>query len=370
MSYPIIEDESLIEYVNRMIEHAIQQAASDIHIEPNSTYCRIRHRRDGLLYEIAQIKLELAARMIMRLKVMAKLDITEQRIPQDGRLQLFGIDIRINTCPLLQGEKIVLRILDHQNALLQIHSLGFNTEQMQLFIDHITKPHGLILVTGPTGCGKSMTLYAALNHLNTTERNIITAEDPVEIQLTGINQVNIQPKLGLDYATLLRTFLRQDPDIIMIGEIRDAETARISMQAATTGHLVLTTLHTNSALETLSRLESLGLTHYHIAHSLSLIIAQRLVRKLCNQCKKPDPRSDDILKNLAINLKPPSTLFQATGCKYCLHGYIGRIAIYEMLPITDALATIQPLTSLQQSGIEKVLDGSTSLTELNRVLFA
>lgn len=371
------DDEPLIQYVNQTIEHAIKEQASDIHIEPYQHYCRIRYRRDGMLYEIAQIPLDLASQFILRLKIMARLDISEQRFPQDGRFQYSNIDIRMNTCPTLYGEKVVLRLLSDQYFSLNLDALGFNLTQKQLFLNHIAKPHGMILVTGPTGSGKTTTLYAALNHLNTTEKNISTVEDPIEIQCNGINQVAIQPKIGLHYATILRTFLRQDPDIIMIGEIRDSETANIALQAAETGHLVLSTLHTNSAIETLFRLQSMGIEPYKMASSLSLIIAQRLLRKLCVHCKQPEQDSARILTNLHIDPSLTTTLFRAIGCKYCLNGYQGRIAVYEMLAntrdLTDAIfheRSIQHhFQTLHQSGIEKVLDGTISLTELNRVLF-
>lgn len=376
------DDQPLIHYVNQLIKFAIQQSASDVHIEPYQQYCRIRYRCDGILFEMTQVSLELASRISMRLKIIANLDIAERRLPQDGRFKLYDIDIRINTCPTLHGEKIVLRLLNHQPSSLTINTLGFNAEQNEIFLRRLNQPHGMILVTGPTGSGKTTTLYTALHYLNSSERNISTIEDPIEIQLNGINQVNLQPKIGLDYLTTLRSFLRQDPDIIMLGEIRDADVADIAIQAAQTGHLILSTLHTNSAVESLVRLQSMGIAHYKIAGSLSLVIAQRLLRKLCNHCKTIDPHSEKILKNLNCPAEIP--LFQANGCQQCLNGYQGRMAIYEMLEIThdiaeailsnqvhffDQFAKRQGMKTLHQAGIEKVLLGLTSLTELNRVLF-
>lgn len=352
-------DEPLIQFVDQLIRHALEQQASDIHIEPYESVCRVRYRQDGLLYEITEIPTHLATRLVTRLKVMAKLDISERRLPQDGRFQLHHIDIRINTCPILFGEKIVLRLLDIKKVSLSIKKLGFTEQQKSLFLDKISQPQGLILVTGPTGSGKTMTLYSALNFLNKTEKNISTVEDPVEIQLKGINQVNINPKINLHFATALRTFLRQDPDIIMVGEIRDTETAEIAIQAAQTGHLVLSTLHTNNAIEAITRLQSMGIAPYNIASSISLIIAQRLIRKLCDKCK-------------------------AIGCPHCLHGYQGRTGIYEFLPITPSIAESitsnataatlkecakqQGFLTLREIGIEKVKQGITCFAEINRVI--
>lgn len=363
-------DEPLIKFVDYVIKHAIQQNASDIHIELYADYCRIRYRRDGLLYEITRIPLELAIRFMTRLKVIAKLNISERRLPQDGRFHLHGIDIRINTCPTLFGEKIVLRLLHANQLTLDLNDLGFSDTQKKLFLTQISKPNGLILVTGPTGCGKTVTLYSALSYLNQIDKNISTVEDPIEIQLNGINQVSIQPKIGLDFATVLRSLLRQDPDIIMIGEIRDKETAEIAVQAAHTGHLVLSTLHTNNAIEAITRLTSMGINPYNIISSISLIIAQRLVRKLCNNCKIPQ---EDI-----------GTVYRASHCKQCLQGYKGRTGIYEFLPFTDEIKEvilsgekymkIKSMTQkngchlLYDSGKAKVFSGITSWMEINRVL--
>jgi type IV pilus assembly protein PilB len=357
---PVNYDEPLIKFVDELLQHAIQQATSDIHIEPYETSCRIRYRQDGLLREITEIPIQLASRLVTRLKVMAKLDITERRLPQDGRIQRNGIDIRFNSCPTLFGEKMVLRLLDASKVSLDIDSLGLNDLQKQIFLQKISQPQGLILVTGPTGSGKTVTLYSALNYLNQPEKNILTVENPVEIQLKGINQVNINPKIGLDFSNTLRTFLRQDPDIIMVGEIRDQETAAIAIQAAQTGHLVFATLHTNHALETLNRLQSMGIAPHQLASSISLIIAQRLVRKLCLQC----------------NIQMP--------CGDCIDGFKNRVGIYEFLPITTPLSELieqsasthilmeqmkrEGFVTLRESGLEKIRQGITSLTELNRII--
>ncbi|TAK79238.1 MAG: type IV-A pilus assembly ATPase PilB [Gammaproteobacteria bacterium] len=357
-------DEPIIELADQLIQNAIAKHASDIHIEPYEHHCRIRFRCDGLLYEIATFPLPLATRVITRLKIMANLNIAERRLPQDGRIQFRQpekMDIRVNTCPTLFGEKMVLRILNIKHHQLDITSLGLTPMQQHLLLDKLAQPQGLILVTGPTGSGKTITLYSALHHLNQTEKNISTVEDPIEIELSGINQVNVNPAIGLDFSTVLRTFLRQDPDIIMVGEIRDTDTATIAMQAAQTGHLVLSTLHTNSAAETITRLQSMGMPPYHLIHSISLIIAQRLVRKLCPHCQQP-----------------PS------GCDQCLHGYQGRIGIFELIPVTEALAhlilssaSITQLATqiktegwmmLEEAGWQKVQAGITSTAEVMRVV--
>jgi type IV pilus assembly protein PilB len=376
-----IHDEPLIQFVDHILEHAIQKSASDIHIEPFAHHCRIRYRQDGVLYEISELATHLASRLITRLKVMANLDISERRLPQDGRFQLqrlnHNIDIRINTCPTLHGEKLVLRILDNQKLSLEIANLGFSKTQQKTFLTHIASSQGMILVTGPTGSGKTVTLYSALRHLNTTAKNISTVEDPIEIQLAGINQVNINPKIGLHFATVLKTFLRQDPDIIMLGEIRDAETASIAIQAAQTGHLVFSTVHTSNALETLTRLQAMGMNTYNLVNSISLLVAQRLIRKLCERCKQPDVLPPHLLNTNSI-------VYRASGCRHCLHGYLGRTGIYEMLVMTESLAQLllantsptkiaekcqrEGFISLYQSGLEAVRNGVTSFYELHRVL--
>jgi len=377
------DDEPVSEFVDRLIRDAIEKQISDIHIEPFIHHCRIRFRRDGLLYEAATTPPHLAMRIITRLKIMSNLNIAERRLPQDGRLQLpqkLGVDIRINTCPTLFGEKIVLRLLDANTIKLDIDALGFTTAQKKIFISKLKQPQGLILVTGPTGSGKTITLYSALHYLNQIEKNISSVEDPVEIEFPGINQVSIHPRIGLDFAVALRTFLRQDPDIIMVGEIRDLETANIAMQAAQTGHLVLSTLHTNSAIEAITRLHSMGAVAYNFINSVSLIIAQRLVRKLCGYCKQPERVTSDyhILHGSA------HIVYRPLGCNRCYHGYQGRIGIFELIPMTEKIAelillgasTIQIVEAIKKeewmllwdAGMEMVKSGLTSYVELMRVV--
>lgn len=368
------DDGPVSELVDSLIQDAIAQHISDIHIEPFADNCRIRFRRDGLLYEVTTTPSFLANRIITRLKIMSHLNIAERRIPQDGRLQLQKyplVDIRINTCPTIFGEKIVLRLLDSTKIKLDINTLGLMETQNDLFISALTKPQGLILVTGPTGSGKTLTLYTALHFLNSIEKNISSVEDPVEIELAGINQININPHLGLDFAAVLRTLLRQDPDIIMIGEIRDPQTAAIAMQAAQTGHLVLSTLHSNSAIDALPRLQAMGITPYHFANTVSLIIAQRLIRKLCDLCKAPlDP--------------PPQIGYQPIGCDYCHQGYQGRTGIFELLPMTEKLASLimskanqkqlielvrsEKWMLLKDAGMKKINDGMISHSEFLRII--
>jgi len=354
------EDEPLIKLVDTLLHDAAKQTASDIHLEPNKNNYRLRYRQDGILFVITEIPTDLALRIITRLKVLAKLDISERRLPQDGRFQFqpnepASVDIRISTCPTLFGEKVVLRLLDIKQLTLDISKLGMSEEQQQLFLQCLAQAHGLILVTGPTGSGKTATLYSALHYLNTVEKNISTVEDPVEIQLPGINQVNIHTKIGLNFSTILRTLLRQDPDVIMIGEIRDIETAEIAIHAAQTGHLVLSTLHTNSAQETLTRLQAMGIATYNLTHTLILIIAQRLARKSCQYCQ-------------AMNKE----------CHQCRGGYHGRIGIFELLPMTASLAkkllqqqgpvSIPGFKTLWDMALEKVQHGMTTLTEIHRVI--
>ncbi|MCD6038804.1 MAG: xpsE [Gammaproteobacteria bacterium] len=360
-------DEPLIKLVDQIIKEAIDQTASDIHIEPFANFCRVRYRRDGILYEANHIAMHLTSRFITRLKVMAQLDITEKRLPQDGHFQLYDIDIRINTCPTLFGEKIVLRLLNVNKTALNITKLGFSKIQKKIFLNHITQPQGMILITGPTGSGKTVTLYSALNYLNSIEKNISTVEDPIEIQLAGINQININPRIGLEFSTVLRTLLRQDPDIIMLGEIRDSETAHIAIQAAQTGHLVLTTLHTKNAWEAVTRLQSLGITSHDIISTVSLIVSQRLIRKLCQYCKKQENES----------------YFHSKGCQHCLQGYKNRTGIYEFFTFTKKTSEMiltnnkialhhqqqeEVFSTLYQSGMQLVRQGMTSIIELNRVV--
>lgn len=346
-------DEPVISFVDSLIKDAIDKNISDIHIEPHDEHTRIRFRRDGALYEAATIPHQLSTRICMRLKIMASMNIAERRLPQDGRIQLQDnskIDIRINTCPTLHNEKIVLRILDTKKVNIEINTLGFTTAQKSIFLEKIIHPQGLILVTGPTGSGKTMTLYTALQHLNKIEKNICTIEDPIEIELSGINQVNINPKIGFNFATALHAFLRQDPDIIMVGEIRDLETANIAIQAAQTGHLVLSTLHTNSAIESFARLQAMGIATYNIMQSVILIIAQRLVRKLCEFCKQVDTSSHS---------------YQARGCEHCHHGYKGRVGIFEM--VVNGSEHVDDI-KLWDAGLAMVNTGMTSYAEIERVV--
>lgn len=380
----------VVRFINKIILDSIKKKASDIHFEPFENTYRIRIRVDGMLYALAEPDAALAPRLSARIKVMAGLDISERRVPQDGRFKInLGkgktIGFRVNTCPTLFGEKIVLRILDPQSVNVGVDGLGFDDEQKKMFVETIKKNQGMLLVTGPTGSGKTVTLYTALNLLNSTEKNISTAEDPVEIYVPGINQVNINPKTGLDFSSVLRAFLRQDPDIIMLGEIRDHETAEIAMKAAQTGHLVLSTLHTNSAAETLTRMENMGTSSFNIATSVSLVIAQRLVRKLCDICKQDSQLNRAVLieQGFDPNELEDFTVYSPKGCKECTSGYKGRIAIFEVLLMTSEICDVimnkgtsvdiankaadEGMLSLRQSGLNKIRQGVTSLEEINRV---
>jgi type IV pilus assembly protein PilB len=377
--------------VNKVMLDAIKRGASDIHFEPYEKHYRIRLRQDGVLNEIARPPVALAMKVSARLKVMARLDIAERRIPQDGRIKMKlsknrAIDFRVNTCPTLFGEKVVCRLLDPASAQLGIDALGYEEEQKQIYLQNLAKPYGMILVTGPTGSGKTVSLYTGLNILNTADRNISTAEDPAEINVPGINQVNVNPKVGLTFASALRAFLRQDPDVIMVGEVRDLETAEIAIKAAQTGHLVLSTLHTNDAPKTLTRLVDMGVKPYAIASSVSLIIAQRLARKLCSNCKEPiDVPAEALLKEgfAKADVDAGITVYSAKGCSQCTNGYKGRIGIYQVMPCTETIgriimeggnaiqiaeqAKIESVADLRQSGLRKVKGGITSLEEINRV---
>lgn len=386
------DDAPIVRYVQQMLVDAIHHNASDIHFEPYEQVYRIRWRQDGILQEIATPPVHLGARLAARLKIMSRLDISERRLPQDGRFKLNilkdqAMDFRVSTCPTLFGEKVVLRILNSTPALLNVDDLGMDALQQKKFITAIYQPQGMILVTGPTGSGKTRTLYTALNSLNSAMRNISTVEDPVEINLPGINQVNINPKAGLHFSTALRAFLRQDPDVIMVGEIRDKETADIAIQAAHTGHLVLSTLHTNSAVETLVRLINMGVAVFNIATSISLIIAQRLARKLCNSCKTREKLPDAVLLEVGFTpeqVKQDFMVCKAIGCDACEKGYKGRIGLYELLPITSKISPLimaqqhsneiikiarqEGMMSLRESGLLRVMEGVISLEELNRVV--
>ena len=385
-----IDDAPIVRFVKKILVDAIKKGASDIHVEPYEHFFRIRFRADGILQEIATPPSNMANRMISRIKVMAKMDIAVRRIPQDGRIKIKLskdklIDFRVNTCPTLYGEKVVLRILDPSSATLGIEALGFESNQMKSFMNAINQPYGLILITGPTGSGKTVTLYTALNILNSPQLNISTAEDPVEITLPGINQVTMNTKAGVNFSTTLRAFLRQDPDVIMVGEIRDQETAEIAVKAAQTGHLVLSTLHTNDAPQTLNRLIQMGIPPYNIISSIQLIVAQRLVRKLCNHCKQKEKLPNKILLDAGFNQESLKnlTLFTHQGCEHCHNGYLGRIGIYQVMPISDAMQQLilsncdsnqletqcqsENILNLRQSALKKVSAGITSLEEINRI---
>lgn len=384
------EDAPIVRFVNKILLDAIRTGASDIHFEPYEKAYRIRLRADGILKEVARPPVNLAGKIAARLKVMSQLDISERRVPQDGRIKLKlsktrAIDFRVNTLPTLWGEKIVLRILDPDSAKLGIDMLGYEEDQKALYLSALSQPQGMILVTGPTGSGKTVSLYTGLNILNTEERNISTAEDPAEINLEGVNQVNVNVKVGLTFSAALRSFLRQDPDVVMVGEIRDLETAEIAIKAAQTGHLVLSTLHTNSAPETLTRLRNMGVPAFNIATSVSLIIAQRLARRLCSHCKKPADVPREVL--LEAGFKPEEigtfTIFQPVGCEKCSNGYKGRVGIYEVVKITEPIARLimegansiqigdaarkEGFNDLRTSGLVKLKQGVTSLEEVNRV---
>ncbi len=385
-----IDDAPIVRYVNKILLDSIKQGVSDIHMEPYEKTFRIRYRSDGILRQVASPPPSIANRLVSRLKVMSKMDIAERRVPQDGRIKMTlsknrAIDFRVNTCPTLFGEKVVLRILDPTSAQLGIEKLGFEPEQQRIFLEAINKPYGLVLVTGPTGSGKTVTLYTGLNILNTIERNISTAEDPVEITVEGINQVNMNPKAGLTFASALRAFLRQDPDIIMVGEIRDLETAEIAVKAAQTGHLVLSTLHTNDAPQTLNRLLQMGIPAFNIISAVNLIMAQRLGRRLCEHCKIPAEFPDNILLSAGFKQEELRDLkiFSAVGCDHCTNGYKGRVGVYQVLTLTDKMralilnggntdqlaecALAEGFNDLRRSGLNKVRMGVTSLEEIDRI---
>ena len=386
------DDAPIIRYVNKVLIDAINRGASDIHFEPYEKKYRIRYRMDGELREIATPPVQMGGRLAARLKVMARLDLAERRVPQDGRIKLKlsvnkAIDFRVSTCPTLWGEKVVMRILDASSAMLGIDALGYEPDQKELYLKALSKPQGMILVTGPTGSGKTVSLYTGLNILNTDDCNISTAEDPCEINLPGINQVNVNVKQGLTFAAALKAFLRQDPDVIMVGEVRDLETAEIAIKAAQTGHLVLSTLHTNDAPQTLTRLLNMGVPAYNVASCVTLIIAQRLARKLCKFCRRPDrvPKEELLREGFTAEqlAQPGFTLFKAVGCDQCNGGYKGRTGIYQVMPVTESISRVimeggnaidiadqaqrEGIRTLRQSALRKVLDGTIDLTEANRV---
>ncbi len=386
-----IDETPIVRFVNKVLIDAIKQGASDIHFEPYENNYRVRFRTDGILREVVRPPKNLAPRLSARLKVMSQMDISERRMPQDGRIQMKlsrkrAIDFRVNTLPTLFGEKIVLRILDPSSAQMGIDALGYEEDQKDMYMKALNQPQGMILVTGPTGSGKTVSLYTGLNILNTAERNISTAEDPVEINLEGINQVHVNAKVGLNFAEALRSFLRQDPDIIMVGEIRDLETAEIAIKAAQTGHLVLSTLHTNSAAETVTRMLNMGVPAFNLATSVSLIIAQRLARRLCKECAEP---ADDIPHETLLKQGFTEAMLQDAqikkpiGCKSCNDGYKGRVGVYEVVRVTPAIARIimeegnsieiheqaraEGFNDLRMSALEKAAQGLTSLEEVNRI---
>jgi type IV pilus assembly protein PilB len=388
-----VEDAPVVRFVNKVLLDAIKRGASDVHFEPYEKIFRVRTRLDGVLSEVAQPPVILANKVCARLKVMSRMDIAERRVPQDGRIKMRlsknrAIDFRVNTCPTLFGEKIVLRILDPSSAKLGIEMLGYEDHQRGLYEKHLAKPYGMILVTGPTGSGKTVSLYTGLNILNTEDRNISTAEDPAEINLPGINQVNVNPKVGLTFASALKAFLRQDPDVIMVGEIRDLETAEIAIKAAQTGHLVLSTLHTNDAPKTLTRMVDMGVKPYAIATSVSLIIAQRLARRLCGNCKEVKDIPREALEKegfTAQELDDGVTIFgpKDKGCKQCNNGYKGRLGIFQVMEVSEVMGRIimeggnamqiadqaaqEGVIDLRRAGLNKVKEGVTSLDEVNRV---
>ncbi|MCK9605309.1 MAG: type IV-A pilus assembly ATPase PilB [Methylomonas sp.] len=385
-----VDDAPIVRFVNKILLDSIKKGVSDIHLEPFEKKFRIRFRADGILSEVASPPVGISNRIISRIKVMSKMDIAERRVPQDGRIKMQlsknrAIDFRVNTCPTLFGEKVVMRILDPTSAQIGIEKLGFEEVQQKLFLSAIHRPYGMVLVTGPTGSGKTVTLYTGLNILNSIECNISTAEDPVEITVEGINQVNVNPKAGLTFAEALRAFLRQDPDIIMVGEIRDLETASIAVKAAQTGHLVLSTLHTNDAPQTINRLMQMGIEPFNIVSAVNLIMAQRLARRLCEYCKKEADFPDSVLLSAGYSQEDIGTfkIYEPVGCEHCTNGYKGRVGIYQVLPISEKmralilsggnamqmaeLAKSEGINDLRASGLLKARQGITSLEEIDRV---
>ena len=385
-----VDDAPVVRFVNKVLLDAINNGSSDIHFEPYEKIYRVRYRKDGVLQEVATPPVALARRISARLKVLSRLDISERRVPQDGRMKMKlsknrAIDFRVSSCPTLFGEKIVLRILDPTSAQLGIDALGYEEDQKQLYMDALELPQGMIIITGPTGSGKTVSLYTGLNILNTEDKNISTAEDPVEINLAGINQVNVDNKIGLTFSAALKAFLRQDPDIVMVGEIRDIETGEIAIKAAQTGHLVLSTMHTNDAPQSLSRMINMGIAPFNIASAVSLIIAQRLARRLCSSCKAPADIPKDALLEEGFLEEDLAGLkvYKPVGCDQCDKGYKGRVGIYQVMPISDEMSRIimeggnaidladqaqkEGINDLRRSGLMKVKQGVTSLEEVNRV---
>ena len=383
-----MEDAPVVVYVQKLLEEAVALQASDLHFEPYEHHYRVRMRIDGELREVDQPPIAFKDRLASRIKVMSRLDIAEKRLPQDGRMKLQlasgrELDLRVSTLPTLFGEKLVVRVLDAQQAQLELAALGYEPEDLKRLTEAVQRPHGMVLVTGPTGSGKTQSLYACINLLNTPEVNIATVEDPCEIQMPGINQVNVQDKPGLTFAVALRAFLRQDPDILMVGEIRDLETAQIAIQASQTGHLVLSTLHPNDATGTLVRLRNMGVAPYNIAASVSLVTAQRLVRRLCKHCRQAQSLSRDALRQAGWESEEPQknvTVYAPVGCAHCHKGFKGRTGIFQVMPVSaqmqelvlqDAGAQVlaqqarrEGIASLRQAGLRKVLAGITSLDEV------
>lgn len=386
-----VDDAPVVRYVNKVLVDAITAGASDIHFEPYEKFFRVRFRQDGMLREVTNPPLGISSRLVARLKVMSRMNIAERRVPQDGRIKLKlsrtrDIDFRVNTLPTLYGEKVVLRILDSSAAKVGIDQLGMDRTQKDAFLECINKPYGMVLVTGPTGSGKTVTLYSALNILNKPDINISTVEDPVEIQVPGINQVNLNPKTGLTFAAALRAFLRQDPDIVMVGEIRDLETAEIAVKAAQTGHMVLSTLHTNDAPQSLTRLANMGVPPFNIASSVLLIMAQRLARRLCTRCREVDDLPREVLLEEGFGedeIAEGITIYKPVGCDHCVNGYKGRVGIFQVIKVSEDMGRLimeggnsiqlgdqadkEGYADLRRSGLSKVKAGMTSLKELNRV---
>ena len=386
-----VDDAPVVKYVNKILLDCMKKGASDIHIEPYEKFCRLRYRIDGMLIEAGRPPLALANKITARVKVMSRLDVSERRIPQDGRIKLKlsktkAIDFRVSTCPTLFGEKTVMRILDSSMSI-PLEALGYEDFQLKLFMENLQKPYGMFLVTGPTGSGKTVSLYSGINLLNQPDINISTAEDPVEINLPGVNQVQVDEKTGMTFDKALKAFLRQDPDIILVGEIRDLITGNIAIKAAQTGHMVMATLHTNDAPQTLTRMIDMGVKPFAIATAVNLITAQRLGRKLCTHCKKPiDAPKEALIKEGFTEEEvedPNFTLYEAVGCDQCTGGYKGRIGIYQVMPISEAMrrmvmegrtaidiadqAQKEGIPDIRQSARKKVKDGLMSIAELNRV---
>ncbi|MCG6871661.1 MAG: type IV-A pilus assembly ATPase PilB [Gammaproteobacteria bacterium] len=383
-------DTPVVRFVNKMLLDAINRSASDIHMEPYEKKYRIRYRVDGVLHEIASPPLALAARLCARVKILSRLDIAERRVPQDGRMKMRlsktrSIDFRVSTLPTLYGEKVVIRVLDTSGASVGLESLGMNPAQKKLYMDAIERPYGMILVTGPTGSGKTVSLYSALGVLNTVDRNICTVEDPVEINLVGINQVSINERAGVSFALVLRAFLRQDPDVVMVGEIRDLETADIAIKASQTGHLVLSTLHTNDAPSTLTRLLNMGVAPFNIASAVHLIMAQRLLRRLCTSCRQPAEIPEPALLQAGFGEEELErlTVYRPVGCSQCTNGYRGRTGVFQVMPVSEAMdhlmmegcneldieqqAREEGIIDLRRAGLDKVAEGITSLEEIERI---